>query len=89
MNTDFSNGAFMYEYYIFCNFQKSCNVHILGLDDFKNFAPVLVFDANKEDNRLWVLKFLLQTTEVPSGTQAYALILHDHMDTYNVRDKVA
>ncbi|KAJ8888896.1 hypothetical protein PR048_008390 [Dryococelus australis] len=62
--------------------------------EFMNSTPLLVFDINKQDDHINTgvvdCRFKMMATEdIPSNTQAYALIIHDHLAMYNARDKRA
>ncbi|XP_063223271.1 uncharacterized protein LOC134531492 [Bacillus rossius redtenbacheri] len=97
MNADFENGRYLLAYQMYAQYQQSyygqLSSPILGPSEFKNIAPLFVFDVSRQDDRIntGVIDCKIEITaaeNMPANTQAYALIIHDRLATYNVRDKV-
>lgn len=77
---------------MFKNFQvslygKETSGTVVDRNDFKNIAPLTVFDCSKQNDSLKYapvdVRLEFETTVAfPANTSAYCLILHDHIFQY-------
>ena len=91
MNLDMNNNQFALLYEMFANFQASYygkNIEpILNLINFKNHAPLIVFDCSRQNKMLKsapvdVRQEFESQEDFPKKTSAFCLIIHDRIIQY-------
>lgn len=91
MNLNMNNNQYALLYEMFANFQSSYygrnNEPIFNMTEFKNQAPLIVFDCSKQNESLKyapvdVRLEIESRTNFKDKTSAYCLIIHDRIIQY-------
>ena len=92
MNIDIKNNRYAILYEMYCNFQtayygKNIAEPLMGKNEFKNSAPLIVIDCSQQNDMLKNgpvdVRLEFEAREnFPAGTSAYCLILHDRVVHY-------
>lgn len=94
MNLNFDRNLFSILYNMYASFQQSYyhdqqqKSPLLTVDTFKNTAPLFVFDCSRQNESLKkaIVDIRIEmyfNQNIPAGTTAYCLIIHDNLITYN------
>ena len=92
LNLDIANGRYALLYDMYSRFQKSyyhrtqSNV-LLSPDEFRDKAPLFVFDCSRQDESLksspFDVRLEFESSEnFPTETTAFCMILHDSLNVY-------
>ena len=91
LNVSFDKNRYSILYDMYSRFQQSyysrTNSPLLGPEKYKSMAPIVVIDCSKQNESVKTsavdIRIELEfETNVPKGTSAYCLILHDTIVTY-------
>lgn len=91
---NFTENKYGLLYDMYSKFQKSyyhnrISSHpLFDMADFKKFAPLVVIDCSRQDESFKTavidIRIEIQSSaNIPAGTAAYCLIIHDNLITYN------
>lgn len=94
MNLNFNRNLYSILYDMYASFQSSYyhdqqqNSPLLTLSQFKDIAPLYVFDCSRQNESLKkaivdIRIEMYSNVNIPAGTTAYCLIIHDNLITYN------
>lgn len=96
LNINFKNNQFATLYEMYARFQSSYYgkevAPLLSPSGYKQNAPLIIIDCSNQKETLQTkaveLRIEFETnTNIPEGTTAYCLILHDRLFTYNALTK--
>lgn len=91
---NFAENKYSLLYDMYCKFQisyyhnRTYGYPLFGMDDFKKFAPLVVIDCSRQEEsfKSSVIDIRIEihnSANIPEGTTAYCLIIHDNLITYN------
>lgn len=92
LNVDFTRNRYAALYDMFAHFQETYYnknpAPIVSKTDFKERLPLIIIDCSKQNENLKSgsvdVRLEFETKEdIPAGTSAYALIIHDRIIEYN------
>lgn len=97
LNVDFVKNKFAFVYEMYAAFQSSYyerdGTPLMNVQDYLKKAPLIVIDTSKQKEHLQpssiTLRIEFDTSEnVPADTNAFCLVLHDRVFTYNPLTKM-
>ena len=97
LNLNFTTGQILILYEMYKSFQETYygreSAPLLSPNEFMTKAPLFVFDVSKQNDSINSTVIdsrieIIANANLAANTQAFALIIHDKLISYNARDKL-